>query len=68
MTTDIVKVTEEEFDEEGRLTRRTVTEYKEPFARGGYLPPWPDYRITPYNGANAKLREHVDTSRVVIGV
>lgn len=61
---DISKVIEEEFDEEGRLTRRTVTEY------GGdikvlpaptYVPPYIPYRwwdsgqVISYN--DTKLRE-----------
>lgn len=68
MTTDIVKVTEE-FDEEGRLTRRTVTEYKEPFATGGYITkPYPKIRmgeVWPYGQIlgcdNAEFTVHYDS-------
>ena len=39
--TDIVRVTEEEFDAEGNLTRRVITEYGVAplkFAKGGVFP------------------------------
>jgi hypothetical protein len=39
--TDIVRVTEEEFDAEGNLTRRVITEYgvaPSKFAKGGVVP------------------------------
>lgn len=45
--TDIVKVTEEEFDIEGNLTKRTITEY----ATQAYkIPPWPSKDTPNYEG------------------
>ena len=49
--TYIVKVTEEEFDDEGNLTRRIITEYgfephvkwKTPYNPGGAIPRQPTY-------------------------